>query len=71
MVYVGYNEKEKSNMKKKLQDTLDKKETEHLIELKNKPMEILQIQAAKDIKQVSNKLDKIEDMVRTLHDRNR
>lgn len=68
IAYAGLNERDKSIMKDKLSNTLNKDEVEHLIELKNKPMEVLQIEAAKDIKQCNDKLDKIEGLIRHIND---
>ena len=66
VAYVGYNERDKSSMKHTINKTLDQDKTEHLIDLKNRPMEIMQQEAAKDIKECNTKLDKIEDMIRQL-----
>lgn len=65
--YVGYNERDKSVMKSKLDKTYTKSESEHLMNLKNKPIEVLQQEAAKDIKRCNDKLDKIEDMLRSMN----
>ena len=69
VAYVGYNERDKSMMKQKLDQTHSKSETEHLIELKNKPIEVLQQEACKDIQRCNDKLDKIEDMLRSMNGR--
>ena len=66
IAYAGFNERDKNNMKHRLNETMDQDEIEHLIELKNRPMEVLQVETAKDIKQCNRKLDKIEDMLRKL-----
>ncbi len=66
VTYMGYNERDKAAMKKELRDTYSKDNTEHLIDLKNKPIEVLQQETIKDVKEVGTKLDKIEDLLRRL-----
>lgn len=59
--YIAWNERDKKLMKQQLNRTLCKKEVEHLIDLKNLPQEILQVETAKDIKEIKEKLDKLHD----------
>jgi len=49
---MGYNERDKAAMKKELRDTYSKDNTEHLIDLKNKPIEVLQQETIKDVKEI-------------------
>jgi hypothetical protein len=65
--YIGYNERDKGTMKQKMDKTLCKNEVEHLIDLKNKPMEVLQNETSDDVKECKLKLDKLEDLMRELN----
>jgi hypothetical protein len=67
--YIGYNERSKAVMKRKLDATLTAKEVEHLIDLKNRPAEVLQAETCKDVKECKDKLDKLmEQVARLNHD---
>ena len=66
LAYIGYTEYDRGAMKQKLNKTLTGAETEHLIEILHRPMEVLQQEAAIDIKRCNDKLDKIEDLLRNL-----
>ena len=63
LAYIGHNERDKSRMKEKLNKTLTRSESEHLIELKNKPIEVLQVETMKNVQEVKDKLDKLMEQV--------
>jgi hypothetical protein len=62
--YVAYNERDKMNVKTKLHTKLDKKDAEHLIDLKNAPVKVNQERTLEELKRFNDKLEQIEKLLR-------